>query len=724
MMSKKRLVYGYVVRALIALGFLGGLSVQVGVNPALALGTPQIVSVNPGSGASVGSTVCIRARIDNDPEYRAMKIWFGNEGQESSEYEFERCFGTGHLSAGWYTIRVEAARLNDTSWSSPTSTEMSYQLTASAPPPEPTQPSSPPKGPNVSVIDLSPGGSAEIGTQVSIHIVVDSSNPGAVRVTVSCGGVQHVEHTVPDFSTTWYTDTCSPGSQSVRVCARDVNDPNWANASCADRGYSLWAEPSSPRPTANLWADSESIQAGQCTVLHWTTTGASRVELDSETVSGSGDRQVCPNITKHYNLRATGDGGEANDNVSVYVTSSPPQAQVVDSFKTGDVIDIDGNIYVIVDRQRRHVPNPETLDALGIPRSWVNNRGFSASQLRSILEGSDIPDVNRDRSGFDAFKHQYFPNTSPIIPATATPRSSQSVPSGRPWVSVGQSSVQAGGNITASWGGLNVTGNDWITIHRAGESDEKYTGWDFVRSPSGTITLIAPTETGWYDLQLYREWVKIATSSKFEVVDGFSQSEPQEAVSGTSYGCGGSLVNADPTLLEQIADLLDITTYADHKQFTDSEQCVFYAAARRPDALTWLRPQYADAHVWDQDAASAGLWVSRVTDDGFSVSQLHYNDIVVWEQTCGGPFTAHGHVAVIDSIDQAAGTFDATEVNGLVAGEQGPREDVRPASCMAFIHNPGETPPSQAAGSTGELPIWMKWVCALHIGSWFDVTCP
>ena len=83
----------------------------LGTGSAYALGTPQIVGVNPPSGSPVGSNVCIRAKITWDSEFRAMRIRFGSEGwQESAEIEFERCFGTGHLSPVWYTIRVEAAR--------------------------------------------------------------------------------------------------------------------------------------------------------------------------------------------------------------------------------------------------------------------------------------------------------------------------------------------------------------------------------------------------------------------------------------------------------------------------------------------------------------------------------------------------------------------------------------------------------------------------------------
>ncbi len=394
------------------------------VSPVYALNTPQIVSVNPPSGSSVGSTVCIRAKIQWDDEFRAMRIRFGNEGwQESAEVEFERCFVTGHLSSGWYTIRVEAARKGDNSWSSPTVTETNYELTASAQPtPTPTT-STPPKGPAITEVSFNPSGGAQVGTTVGIHIKVDSSSPGAIRIFVPCGGVAHFEHTVPEYDTTWNTDTCGAGEQTVRVCTRHKNDPNWENATCTERSYSL-SSPPADAPSASFWADTGSIQQGQCTWLHWSTSNATTVDIDGSVVSASGNMKVCPTVTKHYSLKAIGPGGTATRSLSITVSAaiSTDVPDYSGYFSTGDVIQIGYDVFVMLNGQRRLVPNPDTLDALGIPRSWIDNKGLSDFQLKTITRGPDIPDVNRDPAGFDAFKARYFPNTTPIVPATATPR--------------------------------------------------------------------------------------------------------------------------------------------------------------------------------------------------------------------------------------------------------------------------------------------------------------
>src|SRR4030042_6754984 len=184
----------------------------LGATPVQALGTPQIVSVNPPSGSPVGSNVCIRVKINWDDEYRAMRIRFGNEGwQESSEVEFERCFGTGHLSAGGYTIRVEADR-KDGNWSSPAVAEQGYQLTGGSAPPTNTPVPQTPYGPSISDVSFNPPGGTQGGHNVGVHIKVDSSNPGAIRISIPCGSVDHFEHTVPEYTTTWHTSGGGTGN--------------------------------------------------------------------------------------------------------------------------------------------------------------------------------------------------------------------------------------------------------------------------------------------------------------------------------------------------------------------------------------------------------------------------------------------------------------------------------------------------------------------------------
>lgn len=485
--------------------------------PVYALGTPQITSVSPSSPSPVGTCISVRARVDWDSEFRSMRMRFGNEGwQEEATPEFERTFCTDHLSPGWYTIRVEVARQGDNSWSSPTVAEASYELTAGSSPQPPQSPSEPPAGPSISQINFYPS-SAQVGDNVGVHIKVNSSNLGAVRLTPSCGDTAHREHTAPEFDTTWYTDTCGSGWQDLRVCARHVDDPDWENLTCSTASYHLDAPPAAsvPGPIANFWADDSTIQQGNCTSLHWSTANASSVDIDGNGVDTSGDWLVCPAITKHYSLRATGPGGDATRNVTVAVTAGAPQPDIdigaiLTSFSTGDVIRIASEIYVIYDGQRRHVPNPDTLDALGLGQDRIDNKGFSEEELFLIPRGSDIPDVNRDEQGFAAFKSEVFPYTTPIIPGDNTSSSNSNCPSAGARLAIGDIAVvsdsdpypirarsQPGlsssilfqvpvyGQVSIVSGPVCADGHRWWEVGYQGKG-----GWSSEVGPSGDYNLV------------------------------------------------------------------------------------------------------------------------------------------------------------------------------------------------------------------------------------------
>lgn len=461
---------------------------SVGIQKTHALGTPQIVSINPSSPAQVGTCITIRARVDWDSEYRAMRIRFGNEGwQESSETEFERNFCTSNYSPGWYTIRVEVAGQGDNSWSNPRVAETQFELTGQ---PEPS------KGPSISQFNFNPSGGANVGDSVNIHIKVDSNNPGATTLTADCGGLSKNETSEVEFDSNWNTNGCPAQAVNILACSRAVDDPNWTNATCSSRSYTLSSPPAVvPVPIAELWVDSNQVSKGQCTYLHWQTSNAERVDIDGNTVQNSGDQQVCPTVTKKYSLSATNQSGTANRNLTIIVSDNQQPSNVADYFQTRDIIQIGYDIYVIVNGERRLVPNPETLDALGISRSWIDNKGFGDSDLKTISLGQDIPDVNRDPSGFAAFKNNYFSNTIPIVPGTeptAPPVSNQpqepNAPSSGQWQVGARVGLCAGAQIR-SGGGFSysthtiVPENNWqVEIIDGPRNNGGVTWWNISRA--------------------------------------------------------------------------------------------------------------------------------------------------------------------------------------------------------------------------------------------------
>jgi hypothetical protein len=400
--------------AIVIFSFLVGL---VGVQPTQALGAPQIVSISPGSPQQVGTRITIRARVDWDTEFRAMRICFPdrNNCQESGEVEFERSFNTDGWGPGWYTIRVEVAKQGDNNWSSPNVTEASYELTSASQPPPPEPPNNPDISCSIDSFDVWPS-SATIGQDVNIT-GTGSCNTGvrAIRVKVDGGSTYVYEIGAPALDATWHvSDGAWEGSHEIRIEVAGWGDNDW------------------------VYADSRS-----------------------------------------RNILITSPG------------ELPPPSD--SSFNTGDVIKIGYDVFVIINGERRLVPNPETLDALCISQNRIDNKGMSDSELKDIHRGSDIPDVNRDHSGFATFQEQYFSNcdsnsTGQPDQLEEHPDQNPNLPDSSGWYIGARVALCAGATIR-SGSGFNypthtiVPENNWqVDIINGPRNSGGVTWWDISRA--------------------------------------------------------------------------------------------------------------------------------------------------------------------------------------------------------------------------------------------------
>jgi hypothetical protein len=88
--------------------------------------------------------------------------------------------------------------------------------------------------------------------------------------------------------------------------------------------------PASP-VTAVFVADSEQLTAGQCTMLRWQVENATAVSLDGAAVRSVDARQVCPQKTKTYRLRAEGPGGSVEKQVTIGVVQTAAITAVPDN---------------------------------------------------------------------------------------------------------------------------------------------------------------------------------------------------------------------------------------------------------------------------------------------------------------------------------------------------------------------------------------------------------
>lgn len=85
-----------------------------------------------------------------------------------------------------------------------------------------------------------------------------------------------------------------------------------------------------PKPAApaisSFTAEPSSVQRGQAVTLRWNVSNADNIAIEPGvgTVAASGSRQVYPNESTVYTLRASGPGGSATATARVAVTEPPP----------------------------------------------------------------------------------------------------------------------------------------------------------------------------------------------------------------------------------------------------------------------------------------------------------------------------------------------------------------------------------------------------------------
>ena len=91
------------------------------------------------------------------------------------------------------------------------------------------------------------------------------------------------------------------------------------------------AEPTAaPSPTplppheVSCTEEQDTVEAGRCTVLHWSVEYVTAVYLDGEGVVGQGSREVCPPETTTYNLHVEAPGGNVDRSVTITVVAPPP----------------------------------------------------------------------------------------------------------------------------------------------------------------------------------------------------------------------------------------------------------------------------------------------------------------------------------------------------------------------------------------------------------------
>lgn len=698
-----------------------------------ALGTPQIISVSPASPQPVGTRVTVHARVDTGGDFRSMRICFGSLDycQEDSSGDETRTFDTSNLSAPHtYWIIVQADSQGD-NWSNAVSIHQDYTIAD----PQPS------KGPTVSSISMDPSGGQVAGNTANIHVRI-SDVPGSVTVDVSCGGVSKHETTEQEFDTAWVNTGGCSGSEKVTVTTRAADDPNWSNTTKATKSYNFSA-PAAPVnvPSVSFSADSTSIQSGNCTYLHWQTSGADNADIDGTQVNLNGDKKVCPSVTKKYTLSAHNSAGTTNRNISVTVSASPQQPAQDPSqyFNPGDVIKIGDQIYVIV-RQgggiaKAWVPNPATKDALGISDSMINNKGFSNEELSLINDASDIPAVEVDPAGEQSFKNQNLPYTTPItgIPneTTGNSNSGNGNCSIQSLVTSPDSPALPGTQVTIGFWGSCSQGDVHTRIYIDGAYVTEQSAspttwvWNTTNYSLGTHTIrVAIKNSGakWNGAAYQEKKFVLSTSIPPTAVPSTVPTQvPTEVPTQTASNSAQSGVDCGTLAQGQWWNPFN------PPEVGATEQCVSFV--NRVDAAVnacW-NGAYPDGGLWDdwaRDPKRSGKcgWTVNPSDPNGTAnfSQAQPGDIITWNpgyqngnRSCANANFDHGHVAIFKGMNPD-GTIRVSESNWDRDHNKVPVDP----TCMSVIHtNPQNiTTPTQPVDKCSQFS-GLRWVWCKLFGS-------
>jgi len=94
---------------------------------------------------------------------------------------------------------------------------------------------------------------------------------------------------------------------------------------------SCWeAKQVKPAPMVTLSANPDTIEAGKCATLSWSSTNASSASIDQGigSMDPNGSRQICPASTTQYTITAMGEGGTRTTSTKVTVNPPPPPPPV------------------------------------------------------------------------------------------------------------------------------------------------------------------------------------------------------------------------------------------------------------------------------------------------------------------------------------------------------------------------------------------------------------
>jgi len=129
------------------------------------------------------------------------------------------------------------------------------------------------------------------------------------------GGIQSIFLNGQAAVGTENRQVCPPATTTFTLLAHSVS---------GDITKQITITVSGSGPFTTFIADSTTLNAGQCTMLHWTSGSIQSIFLDNQPVTGAENRQVCPTVPTTYTLLAHSVSGDISKQITIQVNGGTP----------------------------------------------------------------------------------------------------------------------------------------------------------------------------------------------------------------------------------------------------------------------------------------------------------------------------------------------------------------------------------------------------------------
>jgi hypothetical protein len=236
----------------------------------------------------------------------------------------------------WFTINTITVHVGETASATP---EASATLPA-VPPSETLPPQTDTPGPSATAsatatrpritFTFSPTSRANTATLTpTFTATVATGAPfttfTADTTTLNAGQCTNLHWTSGGIQSIFLNGQAAVGTENRQVCPPTTTTFTLlAHSASGDITKQINITVSGNGPFTTFTADSTTLNAGQCTMLHWTSGSIQSIFLDNQPVTGAENRQVCPAAPTTYTLLAHSTAGDITKQITIQVNGGGP----------------------------------------------------------------------------------------------------------------------------------------------------------------------------------------------------------------------------------------------------------------------------------------------------------------------------------------------------------------------------------------------------------------